>query len=781
MAIINVNVGGNLQNALNSAQPGDTVRIDPAGTFTAGYEIPVTASNATQEIVVESMANASNFPNQYSRVNPSSHSAFMPKIRGPGSNTTPLNAGNYTHHWRFQFIEFQTTSNVSSIVAFGTSGSEQNTLDKVPRYMHMDRCIVRATSITPDVGRGVFLNSRYSDIKNCWIGSIKKVGQDAQAIMGINGPGDYLIENNYLEAAGENIMFGGGDPGIVGLNPQNIIIRRNYFYKPLVWKTQGSESWNVKNLFELKVGKYVTLEDNYLENCWHGEQQGVAIVLKSTNQDGGHTAAETAFVTVRRNVIRNMGGATNIAGNPERWRNGVEFPAVLAHDITFENNLFYDITWNEGWGRVIHVSKVNNAHFRHNTFVTVPDQSNGLAFFSETPVVDVFQGFIFNDNYGERGLYGIKGSDSGEGNVALADYTQNPQVQRNIVVGAPSWQYPSGNFYPATTGAVGFENYAGKDYRLASSSAYKGQGAGGKDVGVDHTLLNEAYAAVAGSYSGPSGSGGVAPGTPSSPSPAHAATGVSITPTLSWQAPGATSYNVKFGTSSTPPTVSTGQTGNSYTPATLANSTTYYWQIVAINADGTTTGPLWSFTTAAVAAALPVVAHVTEGGSAGSAVSSATWPHPSSGVNRCLFVTNAGSIGATSVTYNGIALTRFGNITEPTANGTITVQAWLLINPPVGTFNVVVTMSGSANFKCGAVTVTNVHQTTPFMGLVEAGSTTNKASAAVASALSHLVLSVVGFGPSTVAITSGAGQTPLFNGLAAGVSPVSAASTKPGT
>ena len=90
------------------------------------------------------------------------------------------------------------------------------------------------------------------------------------------------------------------------------------------------------------------------------------------------------------------------------------------------------------------------------------------------------------------------------------------------------------------------------------------------------------------------------PTAPSSPSPADAATGVSTTPTLTWSAGGATSYDVKFGTTNPPATASTAQSAASYTPAGLTNSTTYYWQIVAINASGTTTGPVWSFTTGAV-------------------------------------------------------------------------------------------------------------------------------------------------------------------------------------
>jgi subtilisin family serine protease len=95
------------------------------------------------------------------------------------------------------------------------------------------------------------------------------------------------------------------------------------------------------------------------------------------------------------------------------------------------------------------------------------------------------------------------------------------------------------------------------------------------------------------------------PAVPGSPSPAPGAAGVATNTTLFWTAAGATSYDVRFGTTNTPPEVMTGQAATSYAPA-LAAGTTYFWQIVAHNSAGATTGPMWLFTTAADGGALPI-------------------------------------------------------------------------------------------------------------------------------------------------------------------------------
>ena len=91
------------------------------------------------------------------------------------------------------------------------------------------------------------------------------------------------------------------------------------------------------------------------------------------------------------------------------------------------------------------------------------------------------------------------------------------------------------------------------------------------------------------------------PGQAGSPSPSNGASGVSTSAGLSWSAgSGADSHDVYFGTDSTPDAgeFQGNQTGTSFSPGTLAAGTTYYWRIDSVNAAGTTTGNVWSFTTA---------------------------------------------------------------------------------------------------------------------------------------------------------------------------------------
>ena len=86
--------------------------------------------------------------------------------------------------------------------------------------------------------------------------------------------------------------------------------------------------------------------------------------------------------------------------------------------------------------------------------------------------------------------------------------------------------------------------------------------------------------------------------TPRAPSPVDGAVEVDYAPTLTWIA-GASTYDVYFGTSPTPPLASSNQTESSFVPGALDFTTTYYWRVVSRDSLGTEVpGPVWSFTTA---------------------------------------------------------------------------------------------------------------------------------------------------------------------------------------
>ena len=95
------------------------------------------------------------------------------------------------------------------------------------------------------------------------------------------------------------------------------------------------------------------------------------------------------------------------------------------------------------------------------------------------------------------------------------------------------------------------------------------------------------------------------PSTPTLTSPTNASTGVSLTPTLTWPAvSGATSYDVYLGTT-LPGSPTANVLTNSYTPSTLAASTSHSWKVIAKNACGSSTSSsTYTFTTACGSVAL---------------------------------------------------------------------------------------------------------------------------------------------------------------------------------
>src|ERR1051325_3092267 len=186
----------------------------------------------------------------------------MPKIVVPKlTNDFPpaLQTAAGAHHFRFIGVEFTAapsmyTYNMVQLGWYETVASD------LPHHIIIDRCYVHADPVA-GARRGVSLNGNSLAVIDSYISDFKEVGSDSQGVFAFNGYGPFKIVNNYIEAAGENLLFGGALPRISGLLPADAEIRQNYFFKPYTWKqddpSYAGVLYNVKNLLELKMGKRI--------------------------------------------------------------------------------------------------------------------------------------------------------------------------------------------------------------------------------------------------------------------------------------------------------------------------------------------------------------------------------------------------------------------------------------------------------------------------------------------------------------------------------------------
>jgi hypothetical protein len=471
-----VPAGGDLQAALDAARPGDVVTLAPGATYTGNFKLP--AKNGDDYIVIRTRGNVPDLPGAGTRVSPE-HAPALAKIKSP--NTLPaLAAASGAHHWRIELVEFVANVNgAGDIIRLGDSSQTQ--ISQLPHSLILDRVYVHGD---PMVGqkRGIALNSGAARIINSYISDIKAVGQDSQAIAGWNGTGPYLIENNYLEGAGENVLFGGADPAIPNLVPSDITIRRNYFTKPLEWRGQ---KWQVKNAFELKNARRVLIEGNVFENVWVAAQAGYAILFSPRNQDGKAPWSVVEDVTFRYNIVRHAANGINISGSDYRH------PSMQGQRYRITHNLLYDI--GDTLGGSGHFLQVGNQPrdvvIEHNTVhhsgnvVTVYGKRDGAP--------AVIDGFVFRDNLMRHNTYGIKGEGLGVGSATLDAYFRSLVFDRNALAGGKASQYPAGNYFPSVQQFdAAFVNAAEGNFALVPGSPLRNAASDGGPLGADLARLN---------------------------------------------------------------------------------------------------------------------------------------------------------------------------------------------------------------------------------------------------------------------------------------------------
>ena len=484
--VLSVAAGDNLQTALERARPGDVITLEAGATFVGPFTLP--RKHGDGWVTIRTCAPDPSLPPPDVRVDPS-YAGVMPKLEA-GSRAVIVTAPG-AHHYRFVGIEIRPKPR-ASLVNLVDLGTGEPTAELVPSHLIFDRCYLHGDAET-GTRRGIAMNSRHTAVVNSYLADFKAIGADSQAIAGWAGAGPFKIDNNYLEAAGENLLFGGGDPVIRDLTPSDIEIRGNHVSKPLRWKVGDPAfarvPWAVKNLFELKNARRVLVEGNLFEHNWAHAQAGFAIVFTVRNEDGGAPWSAVQDVTFVNNIVRRAGAGVNILGRDNNH------PSQPTERLLIANNLFDEID-GARWGGPGTLFQIldGTAHLtiEHNTAF----QQGAIIVAEGRPHAD----FVYRNNLTPHNAAGIAGTGTGAGAATLSTYFPGSIVAGNVIAGGRASVHPPDNFFPVSLEMVGFVNRAGGNYRLTAASRYRRVGTDGRDPGVDLDALTTAVHGAANTH-----------------------------------------------------------------------------------------------------------------------------------------------------------------------------------------------------------------------------------------------------------------------------------------
>jgi hypothetical protein len=389
-------------------------------------------------------------------------------------------------------------------------------------HIVFDRVWVHGTA-GDETKDGVNLNGmRYVAIVDSYFNDFHCIARkgsctDAQAVSGGGGnlpSGPFKIENNFLEASGENILFGGAPSTAT---PADIEIRHNHFFKPLVWKEDepgfvGAYNGNpyvVKNHFELKNAERVLFEDNLLENSWGGfSQTGFSILLSPVNQGGKCSACRVTDITLRFNRVNHVASGILLATSLPKQKT----PSAAGERFSIHDLIFDDINGEryKGFGAFLVVGSnlpsIQSVKINHVT--AFPPKS----LLSIVNRQEKLKDFTIVNSLLAAGPRQIVSGGAGAENCArpgddpksvLEHCIADPVFNHNLIIGGRS-TWPPGNIQVKSVEQAGvqdFQNANGGNYRLCDRAGLgmckivsPGVDAGtdGRDIGADVDAVEKA-------------------------------------------------------------------------------------------------------------------------------------------------------------------------------------------------------------------------------------------------------------------------------------------------
>ena len=532
-----VKEGENLQQALDSASCGDTIKVEASAVFQNLLQIPDKHCDDTHWIIIRTSAPDASLPQEGTRLTPcyagiaslpgrpdfhcASKTNVMARIEFAGkAGSGPIVFLRGASHYRFIGLEISRADSESSITALASTKD-----GAIADHIIFDRVWMHGTAQS-ETRRGVALKSMtYVAIVDSFFTDFHCVAitgacGDAQTITGGSGDdpgGPYKIVNNFLEAAGENIIFGGG-PGTT--TPADIEIRRNHLFKPMIWMEgqpgfvggKSGKPFIVKNHFELKNAQRVLFEDNLLENVWGGfSQAGFSILLSPKNQNNQCPSCRVTDITIRNIKISNVGSGFQIANalsDAGGASSGGERYSI--HDVLVNSVRGQEYKGSGNFALIMSVAPpLHDVRIEHVTaFVPhflISIQNVGtqkMAYFT-----------VANNLFSSEDLQ-LASAGGGPQNCAFRPEAQGPSgvikscfenssFTHNLIVGGYNW--PSGNLTVKDANAAGIRIKGGlSDYRLCREksdyckkpSPAIAAATDGRDIGADVDAIESALAGV---------------------------------------------------------------------------------------------------------------------------------------------------------------------------------------------------------------------------------------------------------------------------------------------
>jgi hypothetical protein len=504
-----------VQAALSNAYRGDTISLE-AGRIWEGTLWVTARPGSSGYLTIQSSAVAS-LPDGV-RVTPG-HAPLMPRIQLPpsaaggawegiviDSSTPPV------EYVRFIGLEIAGNPAVTGAqrASLDLVRLDQNTatsIDQLPNHIEFLRCYLHG-AIAGEVRNAFLANARDFVLRDSYLSEIKMVGIETHGVSSYNSPGPFTVENNYIEAAGIGMLWGGGSGGgsiTTEMNPSNGVIRYNYVTRPLKWFSASADFTGAepihKNLLEWKQGSNWLVEYNLLTNSYKGaqnNQSGAAVAVNMRLPFPDATWAVTEDIIFRRNMVRGAAGTWSSLGKDDLYG----YTGTVRR-IAITDNLFTDIgkQWFSSnsaaglyFGRVIYgqedfAVERNTTYYLHQND---DDQGVGISYEGSYPIVN----FTFRDNLTPRGQYGFKMSGYGSDGASLtAGTTGTLVVTNNTFPGASTFLCTtcSDNMYPARASwdanIAGWVSPSTGDYSLGAESPYLTAGSTGGPLGADMDAL----------------------------------------------------------------------------------------------------------------------------------------------------------------------------------------------------------------------------------------------------------------------------------------------------